>query len=246
MRISIIMIAIVSLVMVIMPTQTALACSGGARPNDLDEHIRMADYVVKATVVQADDLSINIILSVETYLAGGNGPQHILLHQADISVLRKIYRHNVDPYCSDTGTPLPVSTVAYFMLERMPDGTYYPWGNIYTVTPNSFPQDVSIRMVPNDYEKRQSVTITDEAQFIDLVAELSGESPDEPEYNPLPFLAPLRVTTDNGMHYILPIDGQTLVEHEPLFQQSEWSSIAYPALLNLPPFCSEVGCYLVV
>jgi hypothetical protein len=66
MRISILIIAFVSLLLVIMPTQTALACSGGARPNDLDEHIRMADYVVKATVVQADDLSINI--SIDTML----------------------------------------------------------------------------------------------------------------------------------------------------------------------------------
>ncbi|KAB2853267.1 MAG: hypothetical protein F9K46_18520, partial [Anaerolineae bacterium] len=59
------------------PAKPALACSGF--PETIDQILERTQYVVKATVVETDDLSQNYILEAETYIAGGAGPKYFLL-----------------------------------------------------------------------------------------------------------------------------------------------------------------------
>jgi hypothetical protein len=55
-------------------TQEVNACSGG-QPLTVAGLINNSDYVVKAQITDVDDLGQNVILHIESYLAGGSGPE---------------------------------------------------------------------------------------------------------------------------------------------------------------------------
>jgi hypothetical protein len=254
MRISIIMI--VSIVMAIMPAQTALACTGHPEPISLNTYVENADYIVKATVVEVDDVSKNAILRVETYLTGGGGPEYLLLYRDSPELASVYYKHHYDTGCLYYGkSPIQSGFSAYFALKRNIYGAYETtYDSHYNFGFQELPSDyiiVGVKIDPdgNDQPDNLEAVPEDEQQFIELIAELTGETATEPEEHhyssPLPFLTPLRITTDSGSQFIFPIDAGPIAIQETIVPQSEWSPIAYPDFFELPVYCAEVGCRLI-
>src|SRR5882672_2619629 len=63
-------------------TSPVYACSGGA-PLTLKGLITNSTYVVKAHVAEVDEAQQNTIVQVDSYLAGGSGPEYLLVMNND-------------------------------------------------------------------------------------------------------------------------------------------------------------------
>jgi hypothetical protein len=233
------------------PSQVALACSFGP-PHSLNYQIENADYIVRATVIQVDDASFNAILQADTYLMGGSGPERLLLSRASPYLTSISYGHHYNVQCSGVG-PIGIGTNAYFAVKRASDGSYFTFFNslaYYREFDELATPEVYLRIDPDGEdvdENLQWVEVDSDEAFMEVVAELSGETPATPSEMRFgfPLIAPMLITTENGTQYTFPIDGGDLaVNTETTRLTLEWSPVAYPSLFNLPPFCAAVDCRL--
>lgn len=203
------------------PAKPALACSGP--PQSFEEILARAQYVVKATVVETDDLGQNYILEAETYLAGGPGPKYLSfgLNQPEMieGLLLDLYGFGD---CKRLYRRVEVGKSAYWFVYRREDGSYA------TASFNSiFYPDFTLKL-PATEEKVFELYVDlyepngrgywrpTEQEFVDFIAERTGDTPTSPDSNSLyPMQAPLLLSTTAESLYLLPMDFGPPVKLEP-------------------------------
>ncbi len=190
------------------------ACSGGA-PLTLQQLLDRSDYVVQASVVETDEAGQNAILRVESYLAGGVGPEHMLFtrnHPFRTEYL--LSGHSFGGDCLFLAQELAPADRFYAFVERQEDGSYSVIQNLHEFYLLRFPQADSLATVYWDRSSEPGVPTPEpgvpqrisEAQFRAIIQQASGESPTPPDStSPYPLKAPLAVTTSDGT-YMLPVD----------------------------------------
>jgi hypothetical protein len=237
--------------MLVQPLSVVQACGGGGS-TPLEQLIADADYVAKVRVIQTDDVSQNAFVHVERYLVGGAGPQVLFLEGDIPAVTQRIYDRFPIEECIDSSDDLKLGDVFYVMLRRSSTGTYHGIGEIYYHAdffhfPNTGSQ---VRVY---FKGAASETLT-EAQFVQAIANISGEIAAEPKTDSItPTEAPLVITTTSGADYLLPLDGRHLVPiTEPLLQDvvlagymsrspnSMWGERLYNDL----PLCPDIDCFV--
>lgn len=196
----------------------AFACSGGA-PLTISSLLENSDYLVKAHPVEIDDAGQNYVLQVESYLAGGAGPEFLLYSQLDPLLVQYIYDgRSSGGDCLALRGSLDFGDTIYAFLSRTPQGYYRALSTFFE------PQihygesgEVYVRdrhtLTPNVEE----ITLT-ESEFADLISQETGDNPVPPlENEPYPRKAPLIITTTSGQGYFLPIDMLSPIEFTPEF-----------------------------
>ncbi len=214
-------------------TPISYACSGGA-PLNVTGLITNSDYVVKAHVVEEDDANQNVILQVESYLVGGSGAEFLLLKRHDPLLVDYILNsRSSGGDCLGLERKLGDSVSVYLFLTRNDDGSYSrtSYNMLYT-----FETPASILSVNLEGVTETEVT---EAEFVDYIAQESGETPIEPDLSyRYPLKAPLLIRTQSD-DYILPLDWREPV----IITEPEYSFQGYPirGFRNAKP-CFIEGC----
>lgn len=139
----------------------------------------------------------------------------------------------------------------YAILGRYADGSYFQLGE------TAFGSDFYFFPTPestiNVYVQGVESQSISEVEFVNLVTELSGESPASPRPDSLyPATAPLIITTSTGTDYLLPLDGgepsqiSEDILREVVFQHymshsaySGWGERLYFALSE----CPDIDCF---
>ncbi len=218
-------------------------------------YLMQHSLIVKATVVETDDASINAVLHVESYLNGGNGDEY-LLYQRNDPVLSSVYvGQGYGTGCTYSGaSPIDAGTTAYFALERHADGSYHDVDYLRSyiiVLPIREAQEAFVLNEPNaeerDWNNVTPVEIASEEAFLDALREYGEVNivpPDEENQWRKPLFAPLLITTETGAQYQLSADRRDLVLLEHPVTLAAHPANAYPDLYDLPPYCAEVGCRL--
>lgn len=225
----------------------ALACSGGPPPTTLEYVLENAQYYVKAEVVASDLGDKNLRLRAMNYLIGGSGPRELVL-QRENPVLTAVYDvHHYDTGCLYGGAEgIPVGLVAYFAIQRQPNGAYRP---VYdqisygaSLVGDGLFTEVPVRIdpsLPDSDENLEWRSFAGEEEFVAVIEERSGETPAEPTPNDLPRLTPLLVTTASGTPYIIPIDNGDPIQVNIAPPPAHFSATAYPDVLNSPLHCTR-------
>lgn len=193
-------------------TSTVYACSGGASDN-IQNLLEQTDYVVKADVTTVDSVRQNAILSIDSYLFGGSGPEYLLFVQTDPVIVTRMTEG--DPYgaCNFFQPELHPGLSAYFFLTRRADGVYVSatqWAD-----PNyyAFPDADTTIMLYSRGDDGYVDHVLNEADFLSFVTEFGASTVTDPNSISLfPRLAPLKITTNTGTQYILPVGSTIPVE----------------------------------
>lgn len=194
----------------VLPALQVRACGGGAT-DTIERLLERTDYVVKANVVTVDEVRQNAILSVDTYLYGGSGPEYLLFLQNDPVIVTQMTEGDPNGECDFFQPQIQPGLSAYFFLSRRPDGAY-----IYTSQWNdanyyAFPdRETTITL----YSQNARVEHTlNEDDFVAFVTEFGNSEVMPPSDDfPFPRLAPLKLTTDAGTYFVLPVDSRTPVQ----------------------------------
>jgi hypothetical protein len=242
---------VLSILLTIAQVSPVLACSGGGSI-PLSDRVEAADYVVRATVIDADDFRQNVILHVEQYLKGGAGPEYLFLAGANPALIQRAYiDRNSSNDCIFGQETLALGDNFYAILRQYTDGGYFQLGE------TAFGSDFYFFPTPestvNVYLQGMQSDTVSESQFVNLITELSGETSSLPLTDSVyPAHSPLIITTSTGTDYLLPLDGSEPVEitqeilesvvlerymsHSPY---SYWGERLYFAL----PDCPDIDCF---
>lgn len=234
------------------PLAVVQACSGGGN-TPLEARIAQADYVSKVRVIETDDVGQNAFVQVERYLVGGTGPQILFLSgDTPPGIQRGRIDKNPTDECGSYIDDLKRGDIFYAILKRSADGTYHGIGEIpYYTDFFRFPSPDS---QVNVYLKGTASETLTEPQFVQAIAEISGETATDPKADSItPTEAPLVITTTSGADYLLPLDGRHLAPiTEPLLQDvvlagymarspnSMWGERLYNDL----PLCPDIDCFV--
>lgn len=249
-------LALLTLTLIAAPVQTAYACSGGPPPLSIN-YLMQHSLVVKATVVETDDASINAILRVDSYLNGGNGDQY-LLYQRNDPVLSAVYvGHGYGTGCAYSGAErIQLGMTSYFALERHADGSYHTVDEllfpIFPIYPLPFTETRTVYVLADPASAEGSgdnltpVEVASEEAFLAVLREYGEVNivPPDEEQQFRPLLAPLLITTETGAQYQLPVDRREPLRLGNPVRLAAHPANAYPDLYNSPPYCAEVGCRL--
>lgn len=171
------------------------------------------NYVVKANVVVVDDVRQNAVLAVDSYLFGGSGPEYLLFVQTDPVIVTRMTEG--DPYgaCNFFQPELRPGLSAYFFLTRRADGVYLSTTQWNDPNYYAFPDaDTSFTLYSRGDDGYVD-HVLNEADFVRFVTEFGASTVTEPDsLSPFPRLAPLKITTNIGTQYILPVDSTIPVE----------------------------------
>lgn len=192
----------------LMFTSTVYACSGGATDN-IQNLLSRTDYVVKADVVSIDDVGQNAILSADTYLFGGSGPEYLLFVRNDPVIVTRMIEG--DPYgaCNFLRPELHAGLSAYFFLSRRPDGSYESSTQWWTNDPSYYAfseTDTTITLYSQESDGyvEHNLNEQDFVEFVTTFGSSALTDPDGQSVFPRPAL--LKIITTEGTPYILPID----------------------------------------
>lgn len=206
-------------------TGTVLACSGG-EPLSMKGLINHSDFLVRARPVEVDDVRQNAILHVESYLAGGPGPEYLLFTQNEPVIIEYAQEgRSSGGDCIGFRQNLYQDEPFYVFLSHNFDGSYRAVAvrnpDLYFFpTPESTVEvyveggyNENGQPVGGDFAARGSEREVMEIEFLQIIAEQSGEFPSLPlPGSPYPLYAPMKVTTSVGTDYFLPVDGQLPIE----------------------------------
>ncbi len=220
-----------------------LACSGGL-PTTVAKLIDNAEVVVHGRLALVDDAEQNGILQVKSYLTGEPGPEYIFLSLYEPAQVRGFQERFSGGGCYYGVSPgLPVGEDIIIFLQRNTNGSYslaprhHSNPDYYYFSEDS---PTSVVFLVSEYDEASpngyhyETKTVNQADFIDLIAELSGEQPQPPlDSSPYPLFAPLLLTTASGTHYLLPVDGA-----EPVALTPE----NIRTLRRDNPGCSAIGC----
>lgn len=188
------------------------SCSGGLPPVSFADEVSSADYIVQARIVQVDEAGANAILEVEEYLSGQSGPRFILWRATprESTNWSQAGRFSGGS-CSPPGAFARLSLnfpALYFFLQREPMGSYAAFRVDFAPSDygDSDMSQTQIYIVDGAGDL-QMVTI-ELSEYLQLVSDLVGEDPAEPLLNtPPPIVAPLLLTTEGDVMWMLPVDG---------------------------------------
>jgi hypothetical protein len=233
--------------LLIFAPKTVYACSGGVGEPPFTSTIRNSGVIVKGRVLQTDDMRQNNIVRVESYIAGGSGPRYLVVSQQDPVVIRAILEGRLgNGDCNRLKSPLPVGEDIYLLLNRNVTGAY-------TLANYGFDPDGYGPFNPPYFYQFDNVNTTfdllgdnrttyqsfNEVEFLTLIAETRGESPQSPRRDaPYPALAPLHITTDVGTQVMLPLDGgEPVALTQEVIQELSWNQGE-----TLPENCLTLDC----
>lgn len=219
---------IIGVLFLLPDVHSAQACSGGRRI-PLDDLADEAEVVVKAYPIEMDTLGQNGIIKVESYLKG-KGVEYLLLVQTGISEAIAL-REDLwgSGGCNSMGKDLSdTDQTVYLFLQRGTDGAYR---TLYsTLSESSVYRFTDDQTVSVSFHTTKDLLLTlefTETQFVDYLAERINHPAQQPHPQPthtfiyggewpdetviiMPRTAPLIITTQNGTHYLLPVDVPTL------------------------------------
>lgn len=237
-------------------TRSVYACSGGA-PLTIKGLLSRSDYVVKARAIESDDAGQNAILQVESYLAGGPGPEFILFDRLDPVFTEYILAgRSSGGDCLGLASTLRPSDSFYAFLHRNENGSYSVVSTLFNHYLHAFPTDESTvevfleggiqngEQILEDFAERDSGQQVSEGEFVALIATESNEqpSPPDPIYQ-YPLKSPLLITTSSEQ-FILPVDwGTPLLVDEETFhlRQHPMSAFGFSDALR----CSRQGDVII-
>jgi hypothetical protein len=237
-------------------TETTKACNNIRGIWSLDRALQWAEYLVRATVVEADDANNNFVLEVK-YSLKGIAPKKILVFNYDPLIPQSYseYGYYNGCYYNGGGYFNPIGRTGYFTLRRQSDGSYIQSENIPAFTfsdssteeftlntyalVNDHPESEGEYGTTNQFELKQfkKVLVAKEQDFIKLIVDRGGHSPivpaeDAPGYRGIP--APILIETDTNERYIVPVDGNQVVEAP--------ANILYEKLQATRPWGRIGGC----
>ncbi len=193
----------------------ALACSG--TPLSFNESYKTSDIFVKASVVETDDLGQNAIVKVERYYKGGAGQEYILLWRNPVATVIGLGSGRLGGGdCNYWAEPVQRGDTIYVLANRTYTGAYFSSGTFsqeYFIYRNV--DDVADVFI--NHGAPESFT---ESQFQKYFKEQVGDAFVVPDSKyPYPRKAPLLVTTKDQKRYVLPVDGETLLNLESYIEQ---------------------------
>jgi hypothetical protein len=239
-RLVMLFLTVIFLLPIFLSAEPAFACSGG-RNNTLLEAIDSASVIVKSQAVKVDESGINGIIRVEKYLLGGNGAEHLLLLQTSPAFLDDRAVRYSSGGCALPGPKLVMGESVYLLLNRNEDGTYRPsiaYGNNTAYMSLRFPF-----FTPEDMKSVLGYVVTED-EFVDFVAEYKGQKASFPDKNTFyPQLAPVLIETQEGKHYLLPVDGTSPIQLQPDDLAYITRSVPSTSPTYFEAFgCVEAGC----
>lgn len=212
-----------AVLVVLGPTKPALACSG--TPATIDEILERTQYVVKATVVETDDLSQNYILEAETYIAGGAGPKYFLLTLNQPEMIEGLILGSYGRGGCESFLPtLSLGENVYLFVYRQEDGSYETASSVFN--PVFYPHFTESAPATNEKVYELYLTHDDalwrkawrptEDEFVGFITERTGDTPTSPNSStPYPIKAPLLLNTAAESLYLLPVDFDSPIKLEP-------------------------------
>jgi hypothetical protein len=183
-------------------TSNVYACSGGgwATWDDaVTAFVEYSDTIVVGQFVELDDVELNGIFQIETYLLGGRGAEHLTVAINDV---RKIVSRDTAHRYFNCGInqprgPLSLEGQYILFLERNIDGTYqnathWYW---YFATPEAtFTVHDEVKLDLATFQAQITAKVGDAAIAPDIET-------------PYPRTTPIILTTRSGQQYLLPVDG---------------------------------------
>ncbi len=158
------------------------------------------------------------LLSVDSYLFGGSGPEYLLFLQTDPVIVTRITEG--DPYgaCNFFQPELHPGLSAYFFLTRRADGVYLSatqWNDPnYYVFPDP---DTTVTFYSRGEDGYIDHVLTVD-NFVSFITEFGASTVTVPDSSfSFPRLAPMKITTDIGTQYLLPVDNSIPIEATPDF-----------------------------
>lgn len=188
------------------------ACSGGVTET-IESLLARVDYIVKADVVAVDDVRQNALLAIDSYLFGGAGPEYVLMVQNDPVIITRMTEG--DPYgaCNFFKPELHAGLSAYFSLTRRADGVYQPSTQWLAASYYAFPTAESTITFYSQEDDNYVAHVLAEDDFVRFITTHGASTLTEPDANSaFPRPAPIRITTDSGSQYLLPVDTMTPLE----------------------------------
>jgi hypothetical protein len=217
-------------------TSDICACGGGAAAS-LDEMIDDVPVIVKAQVIEVDDIAQNGIIRVEAYLKGGPGPEYILLEQNHPAVIAGLLEQMLGyGDCYRLREHLTLGETLYLFLERSDSGSYTLASSVFNADHYTFPDPEATVTIAPGLDTGPTVILT-EVEFRQYIAERLGQIPTAPDrITPYPFAAPLLITTTTT-RYIYPLDGRDPVEltgeiYLDIQMGSDFVDLYYPSFLR--------------
>lgn len=210
-----------ALILSVLDNRPAFACSGGS-PLTIRGALNQADYTVYASVMETDDLKQNVIVRIENYLTGGAGSEYLLIKRDDPTFFTYMQAgRSSGGDCLSLHPGLSPRDTFYAFIQRNIDGSYSLISTLFNSPYFDFESDVSTVEVfleglqdNENYAERGSGKQVTEVEFVDIIAEESGESSISPNPgSPYPLYAPLWILTDGfpNRQYMLPVDFGELV-----------------------------------
>jgi len=188
------------------------ACSGGGTDN-IQNLLERTDYVVKADVIAVDDVRQNATLSVDSYLFGGSGPEYLVFVQTDPVIVTRMTEGDPHGACNFFQPELHPGLTAYFFLTRRADGVYLSTTQWNDPNYYAFPDAETTITFYSQGDDGYVDHVLTEADFVSFVTEFGASTMTEPDSSSsFPRLAPLKITTDTGTQYMLPVDSAIPVE----------------------------------
>jgi hypothetical protein len=188
--------------------KTALACSAGVYPPFTSVY-KNSEVVVKAKVVEVDDLGQNAVVQVERYYKGNAGKQYLLFfrqHPLTMIGVARGMRGGGD--CATLYEAVQRGDTVYLMGTRLYSGAYFSSGLFkpeYFVyrnpgdTASVYIGEGNIADVEHTEAALQALIAAQNSTNSDTAVPITDFS--HPSY------APLLVTTKNGTQYVVPVDG---------------------------------------
>ncbi len=207
-------------------TDDALACSGGGNGVLTLNLVNDSEFIVRGSVIEAS--GGNSIVRVDRYLAGSGANQLFIYRNSPGYWVGRNLR-GYDYGCGIWQSPMVVNGVQMILgLNRNLNGTYaveftmpiIPTEDDFNVSYLNYDGDIHDRE-NHSADNWQPIT-TSVREFEARLEEITGQFAvlPEPVFTDSPYYPELRrrvlyITTENGTHYMMPIDSGAVVEIDP-------------------------------
>jgi hypothetical protein len=186
----------------IMTTGNVYACSGGGYAtwdDALTDFVKESDTIVVGQFVELDNIELNGIFQVESYLMG-SGAEHLTVVMNDVRKIES--RRNAHRYfnCGINGTKGRLSLDGQYVLflTQNVDGVYYHhswhWYRYFASPEATFTVHNEVEIDLNTFQTQ----LTDKIGYA-AIAPITEA--------PYPRTTPIIITTRSGQQYLLPVDG---------------------------------------
>lgn len=188
------------------------ACSGpGTAYGPLMDTLLNVDTIVVGQFTELDDMNLNGIFRVQSYLMGESNSEYLVLAlNPTWSIERRLQGRSVSGECTSVSAPFTLGETTVAFLKHYPDGAYRWIGvgdGFY-----SFPTAESKVTIFSQYpDSSQSGSWQDFSlsELLSYVEERTGQPARQPQSDDYPLTIPLMVLTESGSGYLVPVDGSS-------------------------------------